>query len=204
MYGRIIVPIDGSDLSLQALAVATSLAEHSDATLVLVTVITSRGPSLDAETLTRIAATVDAPMIETRLLHDDDPGERLAAFIRSEPDALVCLSTHGRGRIRQTVLGSVAARIVRDGGRPVVMVGPNYGVGRHRRRTRRAKDRQTRDRAQGLAHRDGDARRDRIGSCRGRQRGNRGRLFEPGARAPRPSADAGAMRAIHPVQQRSV
>src|SRR5690606_38161809 len=45
--------------------------------------------------------------------------------VESEPDALLCMATHGRGGIGSTVLGSVATQVVCRSTRPLVLVGPH-------------------------------------------------------------------------------
>lgn len=130
MYDRVIVPIDGSESSRRVLGVAAALARHHGIPLLLVTVVPPRDRLLTTGDLEEIAAPLDAPLVDTSLLFDADPAEPLVALSRRQPGALWCISSHGRGPVRQMVLGSVAARLVRDGGSPVVVVGPAFDPAR--------------------------------------------------------------------------
>jgi nucleotide-binding universal stress UspA family protein len=123
MIKSIIVPLDGSELAESALKPGIALASRSGAELVLIT--------------TRWADTSgDTPQnyLDARIAFLDHPARPLFVFDRepkdaivlaaSEPGAVVCMATHGRGVLRAAALGSVAEAVVRESPAPVVLVGP--------------------------------------------------------------------------------
>ncbi len=62
-----------------------------------------------------------APSVEERLLHGS-PAAAIVDLARETPDNLVMMTTHGRSGLGRWVLGSVADRIVRNSGDPVLVV----------------------------------------------------------------------------------
>ena len=55
-------------------------------------------------------------------------GDAAGAIVRTaerEPEAVVCMATHGRGRIAGPLLGSVATEVLRAIETPVLLVGPH-------------------------------------------------------------------------------
>ncbi len=98
IYRNVLVPLDGSDLAAGALSTAGALAA-------------------------RFGATVHTIHVD---VDSDVPGaiQRQAAIL--EP-CIVCLSTHGRGRVAGTLVGSTARDIIERGHHPVVVAGPFAG-----------------------------------------------------------------------------
>jgi len=144
MYQRILVPIDGSKTSEQALHAAIKLA-GSKAKLHLIYVLEETYP-LDAEGYAFIdyAALQEAvrhtgerslaqateqvrksgATAETALL--EAGGERIASVIDSEARnwqaELIVIGTHGRSGLSRLLLGSVAEGVVRMASVPVLLV----------------------------------------------------------------------------------
>ena len=50
---------------------------------------------------------------------------RIAEMVGSLPDAVVCMATHGRGRVTAPLLGSVATEVLQRVTTPVLLVGPH-------------------------------------------------------------------------------
>lgn len=59
--------------------------------------------------------------VEEHLLHGN-PAEEIVGLTRGTPNSLVAMTSHGRTGIQRWVLGSVADRVVRDCGDPVLLV----------------------------------------------------------------------------------
>ena len=124
----LVVPLDGSDFAQRAVAIAAELAGSFDAELVLMTT-----PLTDDEELRDVpprwlgeAATASGfPHVRTVLGRDDHAGVAIADLVAGLPDAAVCMSTHGHGRVASAALGSVATDVVRRVSAPVVLVGPD-------------------------------------------------------------------------------
>jgi nucleotide-binding universal stress UspA family protein len=153
MLRRIMLPVDESEFSEQAVPLAQLLARAQGAVLQLVRVIeplwtplsTIEGgvsPTLyeslleavETDTrngLRRVANNLRALGVEVEpaALH----GTAAACLLAFEEDArpdLVVMATHGRGGLARFALGSVADRIVREGSVPVLLVRPS-GIAPH-------------------------------------------------------------------------
>lgn len=143
--GRIVVPIDGSELASHALPVATTLARQLAAPVHLVRVIS---PATALYPTIALSAPLSDDSYQTILNNERTAAEQqlgavamalLDAGVKATfqiivgptvegielaliPGDLVVLTSHGRGGIRRWLLGSVAERLIRDGKVPVVLV----------------------------------------------------------------------------------
>jgi nucleotide-binding universal stress UspA family protein len=148
MYQRIVVATDGSDTSNIAVEHAVQLAKDQRARLRIVHVIESIGyavsmagaypfdptPLWEAlrEGGRQALSTAEAKArsagveIETALLEDKEPPERVASILAKDAqkwDAdLIVLGTHGRRGVDRLFLGSVAETLVRMASTPVLLV----------------------------------------------------------------------------------
>jgi nucleotide-binding universal stress UspA family protein len=147
---EILVPLDGSPLAEAALAPAMALAGLFDAELVLVQVV----PPSSAGTLLPVtfAAGYDAEIValqrkkaqeylaglsellqergsrvKTTVAVGHNVGETLINLAHPERIDLVAIATHGRGGVRRLMLGSVADKLIRAAGPPVLVVRPGKG-----------------------------------------------------------------------------
>jgi nucleotide-binding universal stress UspA family protein len=147
--GTVMVPLDGSPVSEQALAVAAALASHEGATLHLVTVNPSvstlpsgRGAFMDGATADRAlheglrayleaqAGSVrgpDQPISVTCAVLDGSTAGALAAYSRTHQVDLIVMTTHGWGGLKRLWLGSVADELVRRVRCPVLLQRPSSG-----------------------------------------------------------------------------
>jgi nucleotide-binding universal stress UspA family protein len=142
---RLVVPLDGSSLAEQALPLAADLAQKLGLKLTLVQATPSVGdylqyadspPPSSMEDLAREAD--DAAMeylagtaqrleregvrkVEHYLIHGP-PGTAVTDFIRETPDCLVAMTTHGYSGVGRWLLGSVADRVIRQCGAPVLVI----------------------------------------------------------------------------------
>ena len=149
MFKRILVATDLSDTSERALAAAVELAREHDAVLRIVHVVSdlSTEPwaveaygvdfdALMAEVCSRargdLAALVTGitpPLADVRaqVLVGKPAVEILRDAASTRADLLV-LGSHGRGPVRRAFLGSVADRVLREAGCPVLIVRPTVAA----------------------------------------------------------------------------
>jgi nucleotide-binding universal stress UspA family protein len=135
-FKKILVPLDGSTLAELALAPAVELARGEASVMLLRAVATHTFPGVDptdrqvhvvddAEAyLARVAAE-----LRRRGVNDVQTSVWYGPAVSAIVDAaatrgvdLIVMSTHGRGGIGRTVMGSVAEAVLRSGTRPVALV----------------------------------------------------------------------------------
>lgn len=121
----VLVPLDGSELALQAMPTARALAARLGAGLQTVSVV---GGDDDAARLRAQAAAalgVDAGDARALVVTGREPAEVIAERARDLGSCVVCLTTHGRGRLRGAVVGSVARSLLQRSAEPIVALGPS-------------------------------------------------------------------------------
>jgi nucleotide-binding universal stress UspA family protein len=144
MYDRILVPVDGSETSIEGLQEAIRLAKNQAGTLRLLHIVNefifdySYSPAPYASNL------VDGLRERGRAIladaqkrvrnHDLDPemcldetiggaaADRIVAHAREWGADLIVMGTHGRRGLRRLALGSDAEQVVRDAPVPVLLV----------------------------------------------------------------------------------
>ncbi len=126
MPKTLIVPVDGSEASERALPVARTLAAQLGNCDILVI---AAAPADDADALRAyldtLAERAGTDVIRTDLVEDADPAAAIARAAENASDAMICMATHGRGRLAAPLLGSVATEVLRQVSDPVVLVGPH-------------------------------------------------------------------------------
>jgi nucleotide-binding universal stress UspA family protein len=123
-YRHVLVPLDGSDLAAGALPTARSLAERFEATVHTIGVASRPD---DADRLRTHAAAALGVEPGDRRVHvavSDDPAAGIGRQAGELGSCLVCMSSHGRGRLSGALLGSVARSVLEGGRAPIVVVGP--------------------------------------------------------------------------------
>lgn len=120
---HVLVPLDGSDLALQSMPTARVLAQRLNADLHTITV-TGEDDADRARSLA--AATLDVPLNDKRVVvvTQVDPAEAIARRAEELGSTVVCLTTHGRGRLSGALIGSVARSVLQRSVRPMVALGP--------------------------------------------------------------------------------
>jgi nucleotide-binding universal stress UspA family protein len=151
MYKRILVPLDGSPFSQQALAYALGIAHRANATLHFVRVLTTpvaeppaphvldsarngRFPKAELGHLEELATLPRACGVDIRtaVLHGPIV-EAIETYVEEAKIDLVIMTTHGRGGLSRMWLGSVADALVRNLDVPVLLLRSvcrnDYGTG---------------------------------------------------------------------------
>jgi nucleotide-binding universal stress UspA family protein len=120
---HVLVPLDGSEFSLQAMPTARVLAARFGADLHTVSVAGSG----DAERVRVLAsAALDGGAAEDRVLvvSEGDPAVVIAERARELGSCVVCMTTQGRGRLHGALVGSVARSVLEHSAGPIVALGP--------------------------------------------------------------------------------
>jgi nucleotide-binding universal stress UspA family protein len=139
MYERILVPVDGSEMSAAALDHGVALAERlgadvhvlfvADTARDSVTVVgTDLVDALEREGESVVEEATDrydgrGVTFVTAVLQGD-PAETIVDYADDRDVGAIVVGTHGRAGLRRTLLGSVTDRVVRTATVPVVTVGP--------------------------------------------------------------------------------
>ncbi len=130
MFKRILVPVDGTKGSEQAVPYAKTLAKAVDAEVIVCTVSTMpaapSSSSRDQEADSYVNKVADqfrraGVTVKTLICRGDAPYEIKKAAVDWNVDAIV-MATRSRQRVQRLVLGSVADIIVRDCKLPVLLV----------------------------------------------------------------------------------
>ena len=125
MYKRIMVPLDGSDLSQTALPHALELCRGLGATLLLLYVRDTRHGSAEASRrfldFTRRQHASDGVAIET-LVREGPVAEAIVRAAEQEQIDVIVMATHGRSGLQRAVYGSVAEQVLRSSTKPVLLV----------------------------------------------------------------------------------
>jgi nucleotide-binding universal stress UspA family protein len=133
-FRKMLVPIDFSPHSDEALRVACSVAEKFDAPLTLLHVFSPpvypmpEGafvtlPSVYAELIGATRSRLEETVVRTRKQHETlkidattiegVPFREIVAFARKHDHDLIVMGTHGRTGLKHVFLGSVAEKVVR-------------------------------------------------------------------------------------------
>jgi len=148
-YRNILVPTDGSDLALQALGEALTLAELSDATIHVLYVVDdtkvaelASGSGIDDvsvdgdidglferfEAIGEHAiddlreAAADRGLTLTTATRSGLPEEEILGYVEDNEIDLLVMGTHGRRGIERYILGSTTERVLRKSPVPVLAV----------------------------------------------------------------------------------
>jgi nucleotide-binding universal stress UspA family protein len=129
MYNRIVVPLDGSELSARAIRPALVLAEASDAPLLAVSCTPPGEYAAGRRTMVR--AQLDghgAPGVELRVpVASEAVAPVLAELFEEEPGSLVVMASVARPHTAP-ILGSVSEELLHRISQPLVLIGPHVDV----------------------------------------------------------------------------
>ena len=128
---RIVVPLDGSELSESILPQAAELTRWIGARLIVVSALDpaprSALPDIPVSDVmessyvhSRATQLAERYGIEVgwEVLHGD-PSAAIPAFVRGLPSTMLAMTTHGRSALQSALVGSVTAASLREGGVPV-------------------------------------------------------------------------------------
>src|SRR5574341_1515835 len=143
MFRHLLVPLDGSGLAEAVLPATASLAERLGATVTLLHVMERDAPATihgerhltemgDAESylqeVARRLALRDQAV--ARHVHQPKEGDVARAIVQHAAELgvdLIVLSTHGRGGLRELVIGTIAQRVLQRGTAPIFLIHPTGG-----------------------------------------------------------------------------
>lgn len=120
---HVLVPLDGSEFSLQAMPTARVLAKRLGADMQAVSVAGAD----DADRVRVLASTaLDVDVTDERIfvVGDGEPADVIARRARELGTCVVCMSTQGRGRLSGAIIGSVARSVLERSEGPIVALGP--------------------------------------------------------------------------------
>jgi len=136
-FRRILVPLDGSRLAEAILPAAQSLAQRLGASVLLLHVLERDAPrSVHGEPhlgraaearsyLDAHAARLRDAGVDTEIHVTEQPADDVAAEIERQSRALdadlVAMCAHGRGGLRDRLLGTIAERVLRVGHTPILL-----------------------------------------------------------------------------------
>lgn len=124
----VLVPVDGSDCSLRAVAFAVEFAERYDATLHLVHFSDAETDATEAvleqarEALDGAEASVEVALADLDLGTAAQVGKAILEYAETEGMDHVVMGHHGAGRVERIMLGSAAETVVRGETVPVTVV----------------------------------------------------------------------------------
>lgn len=123
MYDRILVPLDGSKFSEEVLPYVRGLAAVHGSAVTLLRVVDRKSDQAEASAyVAQLAAAQGARGLCA--LAVGDVAEAILEEAEQIPRTLIALTSHGHTGLLQVVLGSVAMRLVRRGGTPVLVYHP--------------------------------------------------------------------------------
>jgi nucleotide-binding universal stress UspA family protein len=122
---HVLVPLDGSELALQALPTARVLAQRFGADLQTISVAGGEDRAERLRALASAALGVDSGDDSAFVVAGGDPARHIADRARELDSCVVCMSTHGRGRLSGAVVGSVARSVFQRLVEPMVALGPS-------------------------------------------------------------------------------
>ncbi|MCB9100551.1 MAG: universal stress protein [Anaerolineales bacterium] len=152
MFKRILIPLDGSDLSEKALPLAVTLAHQFNSKVMLIRTVevsypTFLAPHLTSATAVSISESYEAARqaAETYLLAQQEvlqqqglnvdvilceatPADGILHTAGENQVDCIVMSTHGRGGLARWTLGSVADKVARHAPCPVLLVRQNADV----------------------------------------------------------------------------
>jgi len=153
MFERIVVPLDGSRLSAQAIPYANELAHKFNAEVMLLRVVTDNHTAYTTQTggfgdnsamqiiseqiplkdventaharrylMNRAKDVSDNGVSVTYHVIEGSPARSIMEFAEMHEASLIVMMSHGRGRFKRAILGSVTDAIMRGSTIPVLVI----------------------------------------------------------------------------------
>lgn len=146
-FERVLVPLDGSELSERALEPALALGGLDDASFTLLRIVqypaglaspylpdtVTLNRQLVEEARERAQAYLETTAsklrekgveVATEVQLEPQPGTGIIHFARDHEIDLIAMATHGRGGVSRVLLGSVADKVLRGSHAPLLLVRP--------------------------------------------------------------------------------
>ncbi|MBI2360944.1 MAG: universal stress protein [Deltaproteobacteria bacterium] len=123
MIDKILACLDGSEFAEAILPCAVGISRSLGAQLSLLRILEDgEAPAAAQDYLKRIAARYGAreKLKKAKL----DAASAILDELRESPLSLAAMTTHGRSAVLEAILGSVAFRVVRGAGRPILLYRP--------------------------------------------------------------------------------
>ena len=138
---NLLLPVDGSDLSMQALPGVIEFAELFETRLVLLRVLEEKEDKAEAEKqLAALAKTIEKKGVETMALVDKgDPVEQILKAARFHEIDLIAMTTHGRSGFSRVVTGSVTEQILRKATVPLLVTRNAFAAKKGKKPTKTVK-----------------------------------------------------------------
>jgi nucleotide-binding universal stress UspA family protein len=128
MYDRILIPLDGSTFAEEIIPYAVGLARSAEARITLLQAVQHDSALASAEEyVSGLAKRLGAEGEVVRA--QVDPASTVVTELERQSGTLLAMTTHGRGGLLETILGSVARTVVQDAQQPVLLYRPRGGVG---------------------------------------------------------------------------
>jgi nucleotide-binding universal stress UspA family protein len=125
MYQRILVPLDGSAFAEEVLPYALGIRDATGAGVTLLRVThKNEGRAYAAKYVQGLANDLGLSA-KTRV--DEDIANAILAEAAEDPQALLCMTTHGRTGFQEALMGSAAYSVMRASRRPVILHRPRGG-----------------------------------------------------------------------------
>jgi nucleotide-binding universal stress UspA family protein len=144
MYKKILVPLDGSVLAEKAIPHAAALAKGTGAEVTLVTVVQltfgvagaklEAMPEFAAERRAALAGEAmvylqkiqkgltDQGVVAKTVALEGDIASEIINYAEKNDFDLIAMATHGRSGVKRFVMGSVAEKVSRSAGKPVLLI----------------------------------------------------------------------------------
>ncbi len=120
---RLLVAVDASGLSREAVAPAARLARRTRGCLLLLHVQDAAHEHVPEPELRAVYDLARQEGVEARpLLRTGDPAAKILEAAAGEKADLIVMTTHGRSGVGRWVLGSVAEKVLRQADRPVLVI----------------------------------------------------------------------------------
>ena len=144
MYDRILIGIDGSEVSLQALEQAVDLAQQLGSEITVVSVINEMKMPFSAEfglwareshdnLIRKVLENLNSSILKIRENHPDmkvearieegRPAKKITEIADTEGFDLIVIGRRGNGLVDHLIMGSVSSEVVRTSSSPVLIVG---------------------------------------------------------------------------------
>ncbi len=131
MYSKILVPLDGSQLSETILPYVRTIADALKALVELLAAIepgtmSAKGQSdpqkASLDYLHRVATSFRDPKLVVSSVEIGNPAEVIVDKASSQPDTFITMSTRGRSGIQRWLIGSVADKVLHATTSPLLLV----------------------------------------------------------------------------------